>query len=151
SDAAYAVELRHPDRSTLRRAASEVAQELSAFAGVHDIDDGFSEGKPQFDVRLKPQARALGITEQDLAQQLRYAFFGAEAQRDQRGRDELRVYVRRPPEERASLYYLEQFLVRTPGGGEIPLQLAADIVQGESFTLIERENSSRAVDISAEV
>src|SRR5690606_6102568 len=56
SDAGYQVELRHPDRSTLRRAAAALAQDLSGFAGVYDVDDGFSEGKPQFDIQLKPGA-----------------------------------------------------------------------------------------------
>src|SRR5690606_29055760 len=62
SDAAYAVELRHPDRDTLRRAASDLARELQGFAGVFDVNDGFDEGKPQFDIKLKPAARAMGIT-----------------------------------------------------------------------------------------
>ncbi len=151
SDASFQIELRHPDRGTLRRAAADMANVFSSYQGVHDIDDGFEEGKPQFDVTLKPAARALGVTERDLARQLRSAFYGAEAQRDQRGSDELRVFVRRPRHERESLFHLERFLVRTPEGGEVPLRLAADLKRGESYTLIERENASRAVDVSAEV
>ncbi|HLV22594.1 MAG TPA: efflux RND transporter permease subunit, partial [Polyangiaceae bacterium] len=151
SDASFQVELRHPDRDTLRRAAAELAGVLRGYAGVYDVDDGFEEGKPQMDLTLKPAARALGVTERDLAAQVRNAFYGVEAQRDQRGRDELRIYVRRPRSERESLYHLSDFLVTTPTGGEIPLSLAAEVSQGESFTAIERENGSRAVDIAADV
>ncbi|MFP4600132.1 MAG: efflux RND transporter permease subunit, partial [Persicimonas sp.] len=93
----------------------------------------------------------LGLTESELARQVRNAFYGAEAQRDQRGRDEVRVYVRRPLEERRSMYYLEQLLIRTPTGGEIPLGEAAFIERGRAYTEIERENGGRAVDISADV
>lgn len=151
SDAGYGVELRHPDRETLQRAAADLAAVLRSYKGVYNVDDGFSEGKPQFDVELTPSGRAFGITEADLARQLRNAFYGAEAQRDQRGRDELRVYVRRPEHERTSMYYLDSFLVRTPNGGEVPLKLAAKVTRARSFTQIERENASRAVDLSADV
>jgi multidrug efflux pump subunit AcrB len=144
-------ELRHGDREILQAAAEDAAEALEKYDGVFDIFDGFQEGKPQLDFTLRPAGRALGLTEADLARQVRNAFYGAEAQRDQRGRDEVRVYVRRPLEERQSMYYLEQLLIRTPTGGEIPLGQAAYIERGRAYTEIERENGGRAVDISADV
>ena len=144
-------ELSHPDLDILQRAAGRLAEGLRDYAGVRDVGDGFSDGKPQLDFTLRPAARARGITESMLARQLRDAFFGAEVTRQQRGRHELRVYVRRPPEERASLAAIENFLVRTPDGGEIPLGEAAHIERGQSFTRIRRFDGRRRVNVTADV
>ncbi|NOY90450.1 MAG: efflux RND transporter permease subunit, partial [Deltaproteobacteria bacterium] len=80
--------LMHPDPATLEAAATRLATELHEYAGVTDIDSGVSLGKEQLDLELRPEALARGLTETDVARQLRAAFFGAEATRQQRGRDE---------------------------------------------------------------
>ncbi|MGM0556623.1 MAG: efflux RND transporter permease subunit [Myxococcota bacterium] len=144
-------ELRHGDQDILERAAKDAAAALDEYTGVFDINDGFQEGKPQLDFELLPAARALGVTEADLARQVRNAFYGAEARREQRGRNELRIFVRRPRDERETMYSIEKMMIRTPNGGEIPLERAAKITRGTSPTEIERENGSRAVDLSADV
>jgi multidrug efflux pump subunit AcrB len=148
---AVAIELRHDDRDILEEAAKRLATHLGSYNGVFDIDTGFRRGKEQLDLELKPAARALGITESDLARQVRSHFFGAEAKREQRGRHELRVYVRLPRSERESEYNIEKLLIRTPEGGEIPLEQAAFIERGHSFTTIEREGGGRVVDVTADV
>ena len=107
------------DIDVLERAASELATVLNGFDGVIDINDGFADGKEQLDLKLKPEARALGLTETSMARQLRSSFFGAQAIRQQRGRDEVRVYVRLPKEERRSEYDIDNIYLRTPSGGEI--------------------------------
>jgi multidrug efflux pump subunit AcrB len=149
--AAVHVELAHERLDVLERAAAELASQMREYAGVFDIDDGFSPGKEQLDFRLKPEARALGLTEQDLARQVRAAFYGAEAVREQRGRDEVRVYLRLPEAERRSEHDIESFVLRTPGGGEIPLGEAAEVVRGRSFTEITRREGRRVVGVTAEV
>jgi multidrug efflux pump subunit AcrB len=145
------VELSHPDIQLLEQAATRLADRLRAFPGVHGIDDGVAGGKPQIDLELKPEARALGLTEMDLARQLRSAYFGAEAVRQQRGRDEVRTYVRLPLEERQSEYGFEQMIVRTPQGGEMPLAQAAWIARDRSYTSIERVDGRRTVTVEADV
>ncbi|WP_222615328.1 efflux RND transporter permease subunit [Persicimonas caeni] len=151
SGAPVAIELRHEDRRILQEAAERLADHLQTYNGVFDIDDGFRRGKEQLDLQLKPGARALGITESDLARQVRNHFFGAEAKREQRGRHEMRVYVRLPENQRESEYNIEKLLIRTPQGGEIPLEQAAYINRGHSFTSIEREGGGRVVDVTADV
>ncbi len=150
SNAPIDFQLTHRDLDVLERAAARLAEGLGGYAGVSEIDDGFSPGKEQLDFTLRPEARARGITEAMLARQIRDAFFGAEAVRQQRGRDELRVYVRRPLSERGSLADLEQLLVRTPDGGEIPLTEAAEIRRGRSYTAIQRIDGDRRVNVTAE-
>ncbi len=144
-------QLSHSSLEVLERAAADMATGLHGYAGVREIDDGFSEGKEQLDFTLRPEARARGVTEQVLASQLRDAFFGAEALREQRGRDEIRVYVRRPPGERASLADVERLLIRTPDGGEIPLSEAANVRHGRSYTEIRRLDGRRRVNVTAGV
>lgn len=145
------VELSHPDRATLERAAEALATRLRDFDGVYDIDDGFERGKEQLDIELTEEARSLGMTEAMLAQQVRSSFFGAEAARQQRGRDELRVYVRLPKDERTSEYNIEELVVLTPTGGEIPFHQAAEAERGRAFTSIQRIDGRRAVPVTAEV
>lgn len=149
--AAIDFQLSHPDIDVLEESATELAARLSEYAGVRDINDGFSEGKAQIDFTLRPEARALGVTEADLGRQLRNAFFGVEASRQQRGRDEVRVFVRRPREERESLVYLEQFLLRTPAGGEVPLGDAATLRRGHAYTQIQRVDGRRVVHVTADI
>jgi multidrug efflux pump subunit AcrB len=145
------IQLSHPDTETLETAAAELAGELRQYAGVADVDSGFAPGKEQLDVTLTNQGRALGMTEGDLARQLRSSFYGAEALRQQRGRDELRVYVRLPEEDRQSMQTLEDMLLRTPAGTEIPLQQAAHVHRGRAYTAIQRTDARRTLNVTADV
>src|SRR5690606_11950385 len=145
------IELEHGDLSVLELAAGDLAANLQQFPGVYAIDSGFSPGKEQLDMTLKPSARALGLTEASLASQLRSSFYGVEALRQQRGRDELRVYVRLPREQRQSEYDFESLVLRTPTGGEIPLLEAVDVQRGRSYTSIKRREGRRIVSVTADV
>ncbi len=149
--AKVSVQLEHTQTPPLEAAAARVAAALANYDGVFDVDDGFKVGKPQLDLVLKPAAKGLGLTERALAAQVRGAFFGAEASRQQRGRDELRVYVRLPREERDSVHAIENLLIRTPGGGEIPLHQAAYVRPGRSFTEILRVDGRRTVTVTADI
>ncbi|MEM9187954.1 MAG: efflux RND transporter permease subunit [Myxococcota bacterium] len=151
SGSPISIQLSHPDLETLQVAGEDLAASLGGFTGVIDIGDGFEEGKEQFDFRLTPEGRALGLTELELARQVRSAFFGAEAVRQQRGRDEVRVFVRRPLRERDSLVTLEQFLIRTPDGGEVPLGQAATVSRGRSYTSIRRVDGRSVITVTADV
>ena len=145
------LQLNHTDLDVLEEAATTLSKALAGFQGVKDVTDGFADGKVQLDLTLKPEARALGITAADLARQLRSAFFGAEAVRQQRGRDELRVMVSLPKAERSSEYDIEKLLIRTPAGGELPLVEAAEITRGQSYTEIRRRDGRRIAEVTGDV
>ncbi|MCO4760382.1 MAG: efflux RND transporter permease subunit [Myxococcales bacterium] len=145
------VELRHRDLATLERAAEQLAGHLATYAGVKDIDDGFSAGKPQLDFKLRPEAASLGITAATLGRQLRGSFYGIEALRQQRGRDEIRVMVRLPEAARRSERDIEQLMLRGQGGQEIALAEAAEVRRGHSYTSIVRIDGARTVDVTAEM
>jgi len=149
--AAIDVEISHPNKDVLEKASRRTAELLQSFDGVRDIDTGFDDGKPQIDFTLKPSARTLGVTEVDLGRQLRSSFFGSEALRQQRGRDEVRVMVRLPANERKTQSDVESLIIQSPGGGEIPLKEAANLSFGTSFTAIKRVGGRRAVNVTADV
>jgi multidrug efflux pump subunit AcrB len=148
--AAISVELSHRDVDVLARASEEVAQALGYFPTVTDIDDGYAPGKRQLDFKIRPEARSLGLRSQDVALQVRNAFYGAEALRQQRGRNEVRIMVRLPKEERVSEQQLEEMVLLTPLGTEIPLVEAVTIERGRAYTTIERRNGRRVITVTAD-
>ncbi len=145
------IQLAHTDPKLLEAAAGRLADEIQFYAGVTSVDPGFGSGKTQFDFKLKPAARNLGLTEKSLARQLRSGFFGTEALRQQRGRDEVRVMVRLPKSDRYSQYGLEQLRLRTPSGSELPLAQAATITGGKAYTSVRRVDGQRVLNVTGDV
>ncbi|MDT7043160.1 efflux RND transporter permease subunit [Candidatus Nitronereus thalassa] len=145
------IQLTHRSRPILETAAKELAEALSHYAGVTDIDDGVSLGKPQRSFRIKPEGRSLGLNATQLAQQVRGAFYGVEALRQQRGRNEVKVMVRLPEEERRSYFTVEHLILLTKEGGEIPLAEAAEIESGHAYTEIKRRDGRRVVAVTGDV
>jgi len=141
----------HNDFSVLEKVATQIKGELSKYPGVTSIKDNLLKGKKELKIRLKPEARTLGITEADLADQIRSAFYGAEALRLQIGRNEIKVMVRYPEDERKDLFHLDAMRIRTPEGGEIPITSAAQIIMGRGFSEINRVDSKRVIDVTASV
>lgn len=149
--AALDFELSHRNRETLERAASELALTLENYKGVTDIDDGVSTGKRQFSFKVQPEAQALGITASSLARQVRSSFYGAEALRQQRGRNEVKVMVRLPKQDRETANTLEELIIQTPQGGELPLLQAVELEEGRSYTSINRRNGRRVISVTADI
>jgi multidrug efflux pump subunit AcrB len=145
------IKLSHLDMTILERAATELAERLKAYEGTLDVDDGFARGKPQLNFAILPEGRSLGLTASDLARQVRSAFYGSEALRQQRGRDTIKIMVRLPEDERASEYTIEKFKLLTPEGGEIPLEQAASVEHGTSYTSITRTNGRRTIFVASDV
>ena len=145
------IELAHPDLDTLRQAADEVAAAVGAYPGVTDVRKGSGRETPELQFELTPEGRALGLTAEELGQRIRHSFYGAEALRQPRGREEVRVMVRTPESERRSERALEELMLLTPGGGEIPLGEAAKILRTTSPLRIERVDGGRVIKITANV
>ena len=149
--AALTVELSHRDIGMLDRASEALAAQLREFPNVKDVDDGYTPGKRQLDFKLLPEGQSLGLTGADVARQVRSAFYGAQAVRQQRDRSEVRVLVRRPEEERSSEYDIEQLLIRTPAGRQVPLRQVAQVTKGRAYTAITRRNGRRTVTVTGDV
>ncbi|MBL7032445.1 MAG: efflux RND transporter permease subunit, partial [Nitrospira sp.] len=145
------IRIAHEDFDVLSSAVDRIKTALADYPGVSDIDDTHTKGKRELKLRLKPEARTLGITETDLGRQIRSAFYGSEALRLQRGRNEIRVMVRYPEDERVSLDDLESMRIRTPGGIEVPFSQAAFVEEGRGFSQINRTDRKRVINVTASV
>jgi multidrug efflux pump subunit AcrB len=137
--------------SDLRAVSARLKDRLASYPGVEDISDSFREGKKEVKLKLKPEAEVMGLTLLNLARQVRQAFYGEEVQRIQRGRDDIRVMVRYPEEERKSLGDMEQMRIRTPDGSEVPFSEVAIVDPGRGFASIKRVDRRRAVNVTADV
>lgn len=144
-----ALQLRGTNLDNLKLATTELKNRLAEYAGVYDIEDNLLGGNDEIVLNLKPEAHLLGLTLADVARQVRYGFYGAEAQRIQRDGEEVKVMVRYPREERNSIGSLENMRIRTADGGEIPFAQVASYTLQPSFSAINRVNGERAVTITA--
>jgi multidrug efflux pump subunit AcrB len=148
---AITVELSHRDTEVLEKASAELAGELANYSLIKDIDDGYQAGKEQLDFTLKPEGKALGLTAQDVARQIRSAFVGSRVLRQQRGRNELTITVRLPRNERISEFNIQELVVQTPTGTFVPLRDVVEFDRDRAFTTIVRRNGRRVVQVTADV
>ena len=134
-----------------RQAAEEIKQRLRGYAGVYEVTDSFRAGKQEMKLGIKPAAETVGLTLESLGRQVRQAIYGEEAQSIQRGRDDVRVMVRYPRDERRSLGDLENMRIRTPDGGQVPFSQVAVVEPGRGFASIRRVDGNRAVNVTAAI
>ncbi|MBD3258647.1 AcrB/AcrD/AcrF family protein, partial [candidate division GN15 bacterium] len=137
------------DPEQLGRARDMLKTELESFSSLKDVTDTDQKGRREIDIRLKPRAHALGMTLQDVAGQVRQGFFGDEVQRIQRGRDEIRVWVRYQDDDRTSLGSLDQMRIRTLGGSEYPFSELADYTIDRGVTQINRLDRQQEIKVEA--
>jgi multidrug efflux pump subunit AcrB len=135
----------------LRAAARRIEEKLRGIEGTHDISIDLSDGKKEVRLFVKPEAEALGITQGELARQVRQGFYGDEAQRIQRGRDDIRIMVRYPRDERRSLADVENMRIRLPGGGQVPFATVARVDEGRSPSVIRRADGRRTVTVTSAI
>ena len=145
------VELSHWDFEQLLAAAESLKQVLSEYQGVTDIDDSFELGKMELKLALTDKGRTAGLTLSDLARQVRQGFYGHEVQRVQRGRDDIRIMVRYPRDQRKSLADIENMRIRLPDGTQIPFSLVAEVHMGRGYAVINRSDRRRIVNVKADV
>lgn len=144
------VQLRGQNADDLSDVAGMVKEKLATYDGLFDISDSQDESRDEIQLRIRPEAEQFGLTMSDLARQVRQAFFGEEIQKIQRGREEVRVMLSFPLEDRKSIAALESMMIRTADGQPVPFSSVADAVIEQSFPRIERIDRNRAVEISAD-
>ena len=147
---ALTIQLQGPSIDDLKEVSEELQKVMAGYEGLYDIEDSFERSTEELELELKPAATNLGVTAQQLASQVRQAFFGAEAQKIQRGRDDVNVMVRYPREERRSLAALRTMMIRTQNGTEVPFEEVAQVVPGRALPSIQRINRNRIIRVSAD-
>jgi multidrug efflux pump subunit AcrB len=146
-----AFKLNGKNLESLNAATKALKGKLNEYEGLFDISDSASLGRQEIKLSVKPGAEALGISLSNLAQQVRWSFYGYEAQRLLRGTEEIKVMVRYPLAERRSIGHLEQMRIRTRSGREVPFSSVANIEIGEGVSSIIRIDGERSITISANV
>lgn len=147
----FTVQLSHRNVDTLRAASEAFAVELSNYPMVSEIDNGFQNGKEQYSFTLTEEARRLGLSSNDIGRQVRAAFFGAEALRQLRGRNEVKVMVMRPENERVAQTDIRDLLIRTPQGALVPLHSVVVFDEGRAYSSITRRDGRRTISVTANV
>ena len=144
------IQLQSQDLEALQQAAAEVKAKLATFPGVNDIADSFNAGRPEIRFSITPLGEAAGYDKRSLAANVRDAFYGREAQRVQRGRDEVKVMVRYPIEDRDSIDTLRQMRVRDAAGKAVPFSVVADTEFDTGLAKIDRLDGQRVVTVTAD-
>ena len=139
------------DEENLKIASKQLREELARYPGVFDITDSFRAGKQEVQIQILERGKTLGLTLNDVAMQVRQAFYGSESQRIQRETDDIRVMVRYPEAERRSLGNLEDMMIRTPSGAEVPFLSIADFSLGNGYSSINRQDGRRVITVRADV
>ena len=139
------------EEELMSEAVRQVRDKLARYPGVYEIKDTLTAARTEIEIDLKPHAETLDLSLQSIAQQLRYGFYGAEAQRIPRGKEDVRVMVRYPREERAEVAQLDEMRIRTSDSREIPLETVAELNFVPGYTTIKRVDRRRSITITAEV
>jgi multidrug efflux pump subunit AcrB len=150
-DADIEIQLSHADESIVLAATERLKSELAAIAGVNEVQDNLDLGKRQLDFELTQAGFAAGLTNQDLARQVRQSFYGEEVERLQRGRDEVKVLVKYPLAERRSLSQVYDMRIRLADGSETPLLTVAAVTESRGYSTIQRVDGRRIASVTAEV
>jgi multidrug efflux pump subunit AcrB len=145
------LEIQGDDVSQLIAVAGEIKDRLSRFDGVFDIVDDFDAGKPEAQIEIFNSAKAVGLTTESLATQVRAAFYGYEARKVQRGREDVKIMVRYPLEHRRRIYDIESMRVATASGTLVPFTEVARLTESTGFASIKRTNQRRTVTVTADV
>jgi multidrug efflux pump subunit AcrB len=143
-------ELSHPDDRSLNQASQELQNAMANIEGTVEVTDSFEPGKREFVFELNEKGHAVGLTSTELGQQLRDGYFGAQAQRFQRGSSEIIVYVRYPADERDQLSHLQDVRIRLDDGREVPLIDVADIIEQRGYSSINTVDGRRVVSVTAD-
>ena len=145
------IQLIGDDFGQIEQAAAELKEELGTYPGTYDIVDDFKPGKPERRFKIRDGAQSIGVTMSDIARQLRQGFYGEEALRIQRGKDDVKVQIRYAEKDRRSLYAIEQARIRTPDGRQIPLSEVAETTSSRAYSLIRRVDRKRVITVSSDI
>lgn len=143
-------ELRGPTSAKKAEIAQRMKALLESFGGIRTAWAQINFGQDELELSLKPRAAELGVTQALLARQVRQAFYGEEAQRVQRGVDDIRVMVRLPRVDRETIHSLDQFRIRTPRGAEVPLATVAEVKFSKAPSFVERNDGAEIIRIGAQ-
>ena len=142
------IDLSHTDNDVLEKVTQSLVATAESYANTRDVNDNFNRGQTQFDFTLRPEGAAMGFTPELVGQELRSSFYGALALRMMRGTNEVEVRVKLPAEERKEIFHLENMIIQSPSGVEVPFMEVVDLDQAGAFATINRVDGLRRISVS---
>ncbi len=139
------------DLEQLEQAAQALKDEIATYPGTFGITDDFRPGKMEKQIFIKKGAESLGITMADIAMQIRQAYYGDEALKIQRGKDDIKVMIRYSQEERESEASIDDLRIRTRDGRQIPLNQVARIEMEQGYSTIQRVDRKRVITVISDI
>jgi len=143
------LQLSHPDPQILMRIVEQLKEDFAEYPGVSNIEDSTEDGKSEVQLSLSPAGSTLGLSSQDLTQQVRASFQGVSVSKFLRGSDEVNIKLRLPFDERRYQRDLEDLIILAPGGERLPLRQVAELKYGQSYSSIRRVDSRRIISVRA--
>ncbi|RMG54662.1 MAG: efflux RND transporter permease subunit, partial [Bacteroidetes bacterium] len=135
----------------MEAAKTFVKGELATFSDLKDITDTNIPGLREVEMELRPEAYVLGLTQEEITRQIRQGFFGEEVQRILIGTDEVRVWLRYPPEDRKSLAEMENIMIKTADQRELPLRDLVDYDVDRGIVSIKHLDGAREIRVEADL
>jgi multidrug efflux pump subunit AcrB len=145
----FSIALTSANVEQLALASAFIKEELARLPGTKNIRDNLHSGRQDIDVKLLPNADGLGISLSQVASKVRQGFYGAEAQRIPRDRDDVRVMVRYPKDARSQVDTLDNMRIRTANGSEVPFYSVAEATYVPGYSRIQRTDRERSIRITA--
>ncbi len=145
------VDLSHNDVDLLADASQVFKQRMSEYSNTRNLNDSYNKGKLQYNFTVLPEGQLMGFTPDAVGRQVRDSFYGAVAMRQLRGTNEIEVRVKLPLEERQQHHTLEDLIIQTPDGKEVPLHDVANAELSEAFSTLSRRNGRRVINVGMDV
>ncbi len=146
-----AVSLLGNNINELKEAKKELKDYLVTNPILKDVSDNDPAGIKEIRIRLKDDAYILGLTLQTVMNQVRYGFFGFQAQRFQRGQDEIKVWVRYDKKDRSSIKNLDDMWIKTLQGNKVPFSEIATYEIARGDVAINHLDGKREIQITADL
>jgi multidrug efflux pump subunit AcrB len=135
----------------LKAVKSELKKHLQDNTSLKDVTDNDPSGIKEIQLKLNETAYALGLNLRTVMSQVRAGFFGSQAQRFQRGQDEIRVWVRYDRERRSSIKNLDDMRILVPNGNRVPLKEIASYEIKRGDVAINHLESRREIQVSSDI
>ena len=133
----------------LREAMKFAKNELNGIVELKEVEDNAAMGRRELELDLTPSAYFLGLSHNQISNQIRQGFFGEEVQRLQKGEDEVRVWVRYPRSGRLNVGQLERMKIKTEEGEQIPLSQLANYQMNRKVSGIRHYEARRSITVEA--
>ena len=144
-----AISLLSNNKDDLKNAKDDLIKNLKSNPILVDVAHNDPQGLKEIDIKLKENAYSLGLNFQAVMTQVRSAFFGLEAQRIQRGNEDIKLWIRYDESSRSEIKNLDNMKIVTPDGRKVFLKEIANFSINRGDVAINHLDGKREIKITA--